>query len=84
MAKRKKKDETDTVELSGEIVDKIVDILQEELQIEHLGIEEKNTLERIVSLSVGLYMMELREAINRTSRLTQWKLNGLNHKYLLF
>ena len=71
MAKRKKKDETDTVELSGEIVDKIVDILQEELQIEHLGIEEKNTLERIVSLSVGLYMMELREAINRTSRLTQ-------------
>jgi hypothetical protein len=72
MAKRKKKDDiNNTVELSQELVDNIVDVIQEELQIAHLGIEEKDTLERIVSLSVGLYMMQLRESINRTTRLTQ-------------
>lgn len=52
-------------------VDRVVDVLVEELQMEELGIEEKDTLQRIVALSVGMYMMELRESVNRTTRLYQ-------------
>lgn len=72
MAKKKKQDYSgDTIELNQEWIENIVDILQSELEIPVLGVEEKNTLERVIALSVGLYMMEMRESINRTSKLTQ-------------
>lgn len=66
-----KKTNPDDVVLSQEIVDNIIDTILDELEIEQLGLEGRDTLERIICLSVGLYMMELRERVTKTSRLTQ-------------
>jgi hypothetical protein len=72
MAKKKNQNYSgDTIELNQEWIENIVDILQSELEIPVLGVEEKNTLERVIALSVGLYMMEMRESLNRTTKLTQ-------------
>lgn len=72
MAKKKQQNYSgDTIELNQEWIESIVDILQSELEIPVLGVEEKNTLERVIALSVGLYMMEMRESLNRTTKLTQ-------------
>lgn len=69
--KRKKGSDEDTINLHEDWINGVIEVIQNELEIESLGLEEKNTLERIVVLSVGLYMAEMRESFNRTSRLSQ-------------
>jgi hypothetical protein len=60
-----------TVELDNEWVSRTVDIIQEELQIPDMDLEQKESLERVVIMSIAFYMMFARETINKTTRLTQ-------------
>jgi hypothetical protein len=60
-----------TISLDDEWVDKTVDVLQEELQIPFLDLEQRESLERVVMMSIAFYMMFARESINRTTKLTQ-------------
>jgi hypothetical protein len=60
-----------TVTLDDECVTKTVEVLQEELQIPYLDIEQKESLEKIVMMSVAFYLMYCRESYNATTKLTQ-------------
>lgn len=59
------------ISLEDEWVERVVDIVQEELQVPHLDLEQRESLERVVMLSIAMYFMCARESINRTTRLTQ-------------
>jgi hypothetical protein len=60
-----------TISLDDECVDRTVDVLQEELQIPFLDIEQRESLERVVMMSIAFYFMFCRESVNRTTKLTQ-------------
>lgn len=60
-----------TIDLDDECIDKTVDIIQEELQIPSLDIEQRESLERVVMMSVAFYLMFCREVISKTTKLTQ-------------
>jgi hypothetical protein len=59
------------VNLDDECVSKTVDIIQEELSIPNMDLEQRESLERVVMMSIAFYLMYCRESINRTTRLTQ-------------
>lgn len=60
-----------TISLEDEWIDKTVDILQEELQIPYMDMEQRESLEKVVMMSIAFYFMFCRESINRTTKLTQ-------------
>lgn len=60
-----------TVSLDDECVSRTVDIIQEELSIPHMDLEQRESLERVVMMSIAFYLMFCRESINRTTKLTQ-------------
>lgn len=47
------------IELDRQTIEEIVEILAEELEVERLGLEEKEVLERIACLSVAVYLSKL-------------------------
>ena len=47
------------VELDRKIIDEIVEVLAEQLEIESLGLEEKDVLESIACLSIAIYLSKL-------------------------
>jgi hypothetical protein len=59
------------VHLEEEWVEEVVDLLKDELEIPNLDFEQKESLERIVMMSVAFYFMYAREAVERTTKLTQ-------------
>ena len=60
-----------TISLDDEWVDRVVDIVQEELEVPTLDMEQRESLERVVMLSIAMYFMCARESMNKTTRLTQ-------------
>lgn len=66
-----KKKAMSTISLEDEWVERVVDIVQEELEVPNLDLEQRESLEKIVMLSIAMYFMCARESINRTTRLTQ-------------
>lgn len=59
------------VHLEEEWVDGVVDLLKEEFQIPDADIEQRESLEKFVMMSIAFYFMYAREAENRTTKLTQ-------------
>lgn len=59
------------VHLEEEWIDGVVDLLKEEFQIPEADIEQKESLERFVMMSIAFYFMYARESANRTTKLTQ-------------
>ena len=66
-----KKKQTSTISLNDEWIDRVVEIVQEELEIPHMDMEERESLEKVVILSIAMYFMCARESANKTSKLTQ-------------
>lgn len=60
-----------TISLDDEWIDRVVDIVQEELEVPSLDLEQRESLERVVMLSIAMYFMCARESMNKTTRLTQ-------------
>jgi hypothetical protein len=60
-----------TISLDDEWIDRVVDIVQEELEVPTLDLEQRESLERVVMLSIAMYFMCARESMNKTTRLTQ-------------
>ena len=48
--KRKKEADANTIDLHEDWINGVIEVIQNELEIESLGLEEKNTLERILSI----------------------------------
>jgi aspartate/glutamate racemase len=59
------------VELDVDDIDRITDIIQDELDAGVLDIEQRESLQKVVTLSIGSYLMLLREKNCRTTKLTQ-------------
>lgn len=59
------------VQLDDEWVGRTVDIVQEELQIPEMDMEQRESLERVVMMSIAFYLMFCRESMNKTTKLTQ-------------
>lgn len=59
------------VQLDDEWVGRTVDIVQEELQIPEVDMEQRESLERVVMMSIAFYLMFCRESMNKTTKLTQ-------------
>lgn len=68
---KKEKKSLATISLDDEWIDRVVDIVQEELQVPSLDLEQRESLERVVMLSIAMYFMCARESMNKTTRLTQ-------------
>jgi len=66
-----KKKAVSTISLDDEWVERVVDIVQEELEIPTLDIEQRESLEKVVMLSIAMYFMCAREHMNKTTKLTQ-------------
>jgi hypothetical protein len=60
-----------TVHLDDEWVGRTVDVVQEELQIPSMDMEQRESLERVVMMSIAFYMMFARESADKTTKLTQ-------------
>jgi len=60
-----------TITLEDEWIERVVDIVEGELEVSNLDIEQREALERVVMLSISMYMMCARESMNKTTRLTQ-------------
>lgn len=60
-----------SVNLEDEWIDKTVDVIQEELQIPFMDMEQRESLERVVMMSIAFYFMFCRESVNRTTKVTQ-------------
>jgi hypothetical protein len=59
------------ISLDDEWMDRTVDLVREELQIPELDLEQRESLERFVMMSVAFYFMCARESGDRTTRLNQ-------------
>lgn len=59
------------INLDDEWIDRTVDLVQEELQIPEMDLEQKESLERVVMMSIAFYFMCARESINKTTRINQ-------------
>jgi hypothetical protein len=59
------------ISLDDEWFDSTVDMVREELQIPFLDLEQKESLERVVMMSIAFYFMFARESTNKTTKLTQ-------------
>jgi hypothetical protein len=68
---KKQKKSLATISLDDEWIDRVVDIVQEELEVPTLDMEQRESLERVVMLSIAMYFMCAREYMNKTTRLTQ-------------
>lgn len=60
-----------SVNLEDEWIDKTVDVIQEELQIPFMDMEQRESLERVVMMSIAFYFMFCRESVNKTTKVTQ-------------
>ena len=47
------------VELEKHIIDEIVELLADELEIKDFGLEERQAMEKIVCLSIAVYLSKL-------------------------
>jgi hypothetical protein len=59
------------IDLDDEWVTRTVDIIQEELSIPSMDMEQRESLERVVMMSIAFYMMFARESMNKTTKLNQ-------------
>ncbi len=60
-----------TVTLEDAWVQDVVDLVSEELQIPNMDMEQRESLERVVMMSIAFYFMFTRESMNKTSKLNQ-------------
>lgn len=56
------------ISINEEWVTEALKIITEELEIRELDVEQKSSLQRIVVLSVALYLMHARESIVSTTK----------------
>ena len=68
---RQKGNPVTTITLEDEWIERVVDIVQGELEVTNLDIEQREALERVVMLSISMYFMCARESTDRTTKLTQ-------------
>jgi hypothetical protein len=66
-----KKKDLPVVELESKYIERVTDMIEDELGISNLDMEQRESLQHIVSMSVALYFMMCRESSDRTTRLTQ-------------
>jgi hypothetical protein len=59
------------ISLDDEWIDRTVDLVREELQIPEMDLEQKESLERVVMMSIAFYFMCARESVNRTTKINQ-------------
>jgi len=62
---------TPVVEINVQYIERVTDMIEDELGIYNLDMEQRESLQHVVQLSVGLYFLLIREANDKTSRLTQ-------------
>jgi hypothetical protein len=60
-----------TINLDDEWIEETVELLREELQIPDLDMEQYESLERVVMMSIAFYFMLARESANKTTKLNQ-------------
>jgi hypothetical protein len=60
-----------TITLEDEWVQDVVDLVAEELQVPSMDMEQRESLERVVMMSIAFYFMFTRESVNKTSKLNQ-------------
>lgn len=60
-----------TVDLDDDCISKTIDIIQEELNIPSMDLEQRESLERVVMMSIAFYLMYRREAYNKSTKLNQ-------------
>lgn len=54
------------VELEKQIIDELIEVLAKELEIEHLGYDERQAMEKVVCLSIAIYLSKLNPENNNT------------------
>lgn len=57
------------IELQKEIIDEIVEVLAERLEIKTLGMEEREVLVEIASLSVAIYLSKLKNDPDQSTKI---------------
>lgn len=62
---------TPTVQLESQYIERVTDIIEDDLGLVNIDMEQRESLQRIVSMSVALYFVLIRESNDRTTRLTQ-------------
>lgn len=60
-----------SINLDDDWIRNTVDVIQEELQIPNIDLEQRESLERVVMMSIAFYFMFCRESMNKTSKNTQ-------------
>lgn len=65
------KEPVGTFTFDEDVIDRITDIVQDDLEVGELDFEQRDSLQRVVMLSISMYLMTLREAACKTTRLTQ-------------
>ena len=65
------KKSTPSVQLEVQFIERVTDMIEDELGIVNPDMEQRESLQHVISLSVALYFMMCRESNDRTTRLTQ-------------
>lgn len=66
-----KDDSLGIVSLEDAWVQRIVDIVAEDLELPTMDMEQREALERVVMMSISLYFVFVRESMNNTTKLNQ-------------
>lgn len=62
---------TPTVQLESKYIERVTDMIEDELGIENLDMEQRESLVHVVQMSVALYFVLIRENADRTTRIMQ-------------
>lgn len=62
---------TPTVHLDQQYIERITDMIEDELGIVNPDMEQRESLSHVISMSVALYFLMVRESNDKTTRLTQ-------------
>ena len=57
------------IQLQKEIIDEIVEVLAERLEIKTLGMEEREVLVEIASLSIAIYLSNLKNDPDQSTKI---------------
>ena len=66
-----KNDSLGIISLEDLWVQRIVDIVAEDLELPTMDLEQREALERVIMMSISLYFVFVRESMNNTTKLNQ-------------
>ena len=68
---KENKKNSPTVELEIQYIERVTDMIEDELGIENLDLEQRESLQHVVSMSVALYFVLIRESNDKTTKIMQ-------------